>query len=38
MFLSKKKHSKYIEETANRLMKEYGYSREIALHQAYNWS
>ena len=36
--LSERKHSSDIEETAKRLMKEYGYSREIALHQAYRWS
>lgn len=36
--MSDKKHSKDIEETAKLLMKEYGYSREIALDQAYHWS
>ena len=36
--LSEKKHSKDIEETAKVLMKKYGYTREMALQQAYRWS
>lgn len=38
IMLSEKQHSEDIEETAKLLMKKYGYSREIALRQAYRWS
>lgn len=36
--MSDKKHSKDIEETAKLLMKKHGYTREMAIRQAYRWS